>query len=76
MLNICGRKVKIVTGRGESHTVRILKWGGVDGEFDWIIRVPAAYNVTTQLQNHYFKSIQEVAPYLIEHCEGIIEQEP
>lgn len=75
MINICGRKVKVVK-RSKSQTVNVCTSKNINGEYDYIIRLRREFITQDILQLKNFGSIEEMVKYLEEHHSGDVEQFP
>lgn len=75
MINICGRRVKVVTGT-KSQTVNVCSLNNINDEYDYIIRLRRDFVTEEFLQLKKFGSIEEMVKYLEEHHYGDVEQFP
>jgi hypothetical protein len=75
MIDICGRKVKIQTGT-KSQTVNICSSAGVNGLYDFIVRLTPPFVSAEALLSRNFISIQELVRYLERDHLGRIERMP
>ena len=75
MLNICGRKVKIVTGKN-SQTINIFTSDNIHGDYDYTVRLTPPFISEDTLSNKEFATIDELVRYLEKHHYGDIERTP
>lgn len=76
MIDICGRRVKIVTG-SKSQTVNVYSPENVGGTYDYIIRiVPPFPSLEESLRQQAFASLEELVRYLEKQHFGRIERTP
>ncbi|WP_417910228.1 hypothetical protein [Candidatus Electronema sp. PJ] len=76
MFEICGRRVKVVTGP-KSQTVNICTPDGIHGVYDYIIKFYHPRFVTeAELAHMSFSSIEAVVAFLKNECSGDLEKAP
>jgi len=75
MLNICGRKVKVVTGK-KSQTVNICTSDNFNGVYDYIVRLRPPFIRENTLCDKEFATIDELVRYLQGDHSGQIEKTP
>jgi hypothetical protein len=75
MIDICGRKVKVQTGT-KSQTVNICSSTGINGQYDYIVRLHPPFISADALLSMNFGSIQELVRYLERDHLGRIERMP
>ncbi len=75
MIHICGRKVKVQTGR-KSQTVNICDARNIHGEYDYVVRLrPPSVDEDALLQKD-FRSIEDLVHYLAREHFGSVERTP
>jgi len=75
MLEICGRRVKVVTGK-KTQTVNICTSINKDGIYDYIVRLNQQFISPDTLRNKEFSTIDDLVRYLQVHHFGDIEMTP
>ena len=76
MINVCGRKVKLVT-RWKSQTANICTSENKNGTYDYIVRLKPPHHVSDEtLRNKDFATIEDLVRYLVDHHFGEIEMTP
>jgi hypothetical protein len=72
MIQICGRKVKIVNGK-KSQTINICTHKNIQGQYDYKIRISPSSVSESDLMDHNFKSIEELVGCLQNEHAGTLE---
>lgn len=75
MLYVCGRKVKVVTGKN-TQTVNIFTSDNIHGDYDYTVRLRPPFIDENTLRNKGFATIDDLVRYLQKHHYGDIEQTP
>lgn len=81
MIWVCGRKVKVATGR-KSQTVNICSQENVHGVYDYVVRFGGRGSFIGQtrleaerfLQSVDLDTIEEFTHYLTDECGGVLGQ--
>lgn len=74
-MEICGRKLKIVTGT-KSQTVSICTGANVQGQYDYRIRLRPPFTSEEALAGCGFETIDDLVHFLERSCDGRVEQAP
>src|SRR3990170_2210258 len=72
---VCGRKVKIATGR-KTQTVNICTSENIHGVYDYIVRLRPPFISENTLRDKKFATIGDLVRYLQDHHFGEIEKTP
>lgn len=75
MIDICGRKVKVLA-RINSQTINVCTAENIHGQYDYIVRLYPPFIDEDTLLRQKFNSIEDMIKYLQQNHHGQIEKEP